>query len=270
MFSRIFSFIAIFVSIINTDAYNLNFMKVDKKMYNRKVIKVYEPNTLKSVEMDSIVFFTGGNSIIPGDIYSTFIGYLVDYNYSVSVVSNNIDSTCSYLRDIKNKYNNFYFLSHSSGATNAIEVSNRFMDVEKAIFLDPVDNTKLIKMGKNEIYGLRDLLIITADKSYEWSVMPFKVPFIPAFRLDTKDIGKKNPDVNIKYVNAYDNGHTDVLDSLWSDLMHSTFSKGTEDRSEQNLNRYRKFLVDEIHKFICDDATDVSDVSDGNGFLYEM
>lgn len=258
---KILSFILI--TLLNCNGYNLNFMNVDKKMYNGKVIKVYEPNNLKSNQMDSIIFFTGGNSIIPGDIYSTFISYLVDYNYSISVVSNNIDSTCSYLRDIKNKYNCFYFLSHSSGATNAIEASNRFLNVEKAIFLDPVDNTKLIKSnGKNEIFGLRDLMIITAEKSYEWSIMPFKVPFIPAFRLDTKQIEKDNPNVNIKYVNAYDNGHTDVLDSLWSDLMHSTFSKGTDDRSEENLNKYRKFLVNEIHNFIYN--------NDSGNFLDEM
>lgn len=258
-------FMIFILSIAFTNGFSMNGINIHKKMYNNKVIKIYEPKGIPTNDLDSIIFFTGGNSIIPADIYSTFINYLVDFNYSVSVVSNNIDSTCSYLRDIKNKYSKFHFLSHSSGTSNAIEVSNRFLNTDKAIFLDPVDNSRFIKTLNNDLIGLKDILVITAEKSYDWSIFPFKIPFIPAFRLDIEKLKNKNSDINVNYVSSYDNGHTDVLDSLWSDLMHSTISKGTDDRSEDNLNNYKRWLVIQIHNFIC--GLDTNNTDNENFYL---
>ena len=48
---------------------------------------------------------------------------------------------------------------------------------------------------------------------------------------------------------AEDFGHTDILDEIWANNMHNTISRGTEDRSSENLNMYHKWLATIIYIF---------------------
>ena len=56
----------------------------------------------------------------------------------------------------------------------------------------------------------------------------------------------------LKYIDtAHDYGHSDVLDTLWSDLMHVTLSRGNDNRDQEVLNEYLNWLAEEITNFIC-------------------
>ena len=225
-----------------------------KKKYNDKIIKIYEPENIDKKELKSILFFTGANSFIPGDIYNNFISFLVDYKYSVSVLPNDLQASYEYIRTIQNEYSSIIPIAHSSGCVNAITLANNFKNIKKAIFLDPVDNSELFNIFNNiqneKLFYLKDLLIITAEKSYKWSLDPFIIPFIPAFRLNTKKLLTLKSDLNIEYIKSEEHGHCDLLDPLWSDLMHTTIAKGIENREYKNLKLYYLWLTQQINNYI--------------------
>ena len=209
--------------------------------------------------MNALIFYTGANSLIPGDIYSNFIRTLNNYNFSVSVVTNNNDATSEFLYDIRYEYKEIIPLTHSSGYVNAFKTVNKQKNIKKAIFLDPVDNSILFDNNifnffdkyENSFNHLESLLVLNAEKSYKGSIFPkFQIPFIPAFALNIKNLKKKNPDLEVEKLDAKNYGHSDVLDTLWSDLMHVTLSKGNDNRDHEVLNEYLNWLAEEITNFI--------------------
>ena len=228
--------------------------------YNSQIIKVYEPKLLDKKDMNAIVFYTGANSLIPADIYSNFIRSLNNYNFSVSVVTNNNDATIEMLYNIRDEYREIIPLTHSSGYVNAILTVQKQKNIKKAIFLDPVDNSRLTKISPfgfldrkkdNTIKYLESILILNAEKSYKGSIFPkLEIPFIPAFALNIKKFQKNNPDLNIEKISAEDYGHSDILDSLWSDLMHATLSRGSDNRDQDNLDEYSNWLSEQIYNFV--------------------
>lgn len=250
-------YLLLFLSLANSFLLN-NPVSVFKYEYNSKIVKVYEPENLDRKEMKALIFYTGANSLIPADIYSNFIKSLNNYNFSVSVVSNNIDSTNEFLNSIKHDYSEIIPLTHSSGYVNAIQTINNEKHIKKAIFLDPVDNSVLINKNffffnnQERLNYLENILILYADKSYKGSIFPkFELPFIPVFALDVKKLEKNQPDLTIEKVNAENFGHSDVLDSLWADLMHgSSISKGNENRDQSTMDEYVDWLAQQIHTFI--------------------
>lgn len=231
-----------------------------KKKYNDKIIKVYEPENIDKKNLECLLFFTGANSFIPGDIYNNFISSLVDYKYSVSVLPNDLQASYEYIRDIENEYSSIIPIAHSSGCVNAINLANNFKNIKKAIFLDPVDNSKLFNVFNNiqneKLFYLKDLLIITAEKSYKWSLDPFILPFIPAFRLDMKKLLSLKSDLNVEYIESEEHGHCDLLDPLWADLMHGTIAKGVDNRDYKNLQLYHVWLTQQVHNFIFRDENE--------------
>ena len=231
-----------------------------KKKFNDKIIKIYEPENIDKKNIECLLFFTGANSYIPGDIYNNFISSLVDYKYSVSVLPNDLQGSYEYIKSIENNYSSLVTISHSSGCINAINLANNFKNIKKAIFLDPVDNSKLFNIfnniEKDKLFYLEDLLIITAEKSYKWSLNPFIIPFIPAFRLNMKKLLSLKSNLNIKYIESEEHGHCDILDPLWSDLMHGTIAKGTNNREYKNLQMYHIWLTQQIHNFIFKDENE--------------
>ncbi len=243
-------------SLVN--GYNLNIpVNVYKSNYNSQIIKVYEPKNLEKKNMNALIFYTGANSLIPGDIYSNFIRTLNNYNFSVSVVTNNNDATSEFLYDVRDEYKEIIPLTHSSGYVNAIQTIQKQKNIKKAIFLDPVDNSVLFDNNffnnndKTSIKYLESILILNAEKSYEGSIFPkLKMPFIPAFALNIKNLKKNNPDLEVEKLDAKNYGHSDVLDTLWSDLMHVTLSKGNDNRDQEVLNEYLNWLAEEITNFI--------------------
>ena len=251
--------LVLLLSLVNGFLLN-NPISIYKKDFQSSIIKVYEPKLLDKKNMTSIVFYSGANSIIPADIYSNFIKSLNNFNFSVSVVTNNNEATTEFLYSIKNDYKEIIALSHSSGCVNAINTINKQENIKKAVFLDPVDNSFLVNnnfpfSNNNNQYNfnyIENILILRAEKSYKGSIFPkLEIPFIPAFALNSEKLEETNPDLRITKISAENYGHSDVLDSLWADLMHgSSISKGNENRDQSNLNSYIDWLAEQIHDFI--------------------
>lgn len=252
---------SLFLFIANAYAFILNVpINTYKYEYNSQVIKVYEPKLLDKKDMNAIVFYTGANSLIPADIYSNFIRSLNNYNFSVSVVTNDNDATVEMLYNIRDEYKEIIPLTHSSGYVNAIQTVQKQKNIKKAVFLDPVDNSELLNTNvfnffnnnnKVNIKYLESILILNAEKSYKGSIFPkLEIPFIPVFGLNIKNFEKNYPDLNIEKITAENYGHSDVLDSLWSDLMHVTLSKGSENRNQDNMNEYANWLAEKIYNFV--------------------
>lgn len=246
----------LFLSSTNyVNTYNLN-IKVKKNYIKDTVFKQYLPRN--STPTKNIAFYTGGNSIIPSDIYSGFLKQLANQGFSVYAMTNNNEAN-SLLYDTLYG-TDIYILTHSSGCVTAINDANTMRDINSAIFMDPVNNQGLIDRfnfidnNKLSIRYLKDILIINAEKSYKWSIFPeFNIPFIPGFRLTEKELKSINSDIDISCESAEDYGHSDVLDSIWSDFMHNTVSKGIDDRSDEELEKYHIWLALTISKYINND-----------------
>jgi len=249
--------------LFTANSYILNYPgKIYSKKYNDKTIKIYEPKNIKQCNLECLLFFTGANSLIPADLYNNFICSLVDYKYSVSVLPNDLQTSYEYIKDIENNYSSIIPIAHSSGCINVINLVNNFKNIKKSIFLDPVDNSKLVNILNNiqddNLIYLKDLLIITAEKSYKWSIDPFIIPFVPAFRLNTKKLLRLKSDLNIQYIQSEEHGHCDILDPFWSNPMHATIAKGIDNRDYKNLQIYHTWLTQQIHYFIFKDENNLT------------
>jgi len=236
-------------------------LNIYKRIYNNEVIKVYEPKNMNKEDMNAIIFYSGANSLIPADIYSNFINTLNSYNFSVNVVTNDAIATKELLYETRNDYKSIIPLTHSSGYVSALNTINSQKNIKKAVFLDPVDNSDLLNINPlnfmkrldKKFNYLDKVLVLNAEKSYKWSFFPkLEIPFIPGFLLNLEDLKKTNPDLILEKMNADNYGHSDILDSLWSDLMHGTVSKGHEDRSNENMVEYHKWLAEQIYNFVND------------------
>ena len=203
-----------------------------------------------------ILFFTGGNSFMPIDIYSDFISKLKK-NYDVSVIKNsnsNFNKESSSIIEQLFDYtseNEIVPIGDSSGCTTLLNYCTKLKNVNKCILMDPVDNN----LNKDNTYNFESILQINAQKSYRWKTnenfpmnpMP-KVPFIPAFAMDT------NKFKNLTKLTVSEYGHCDILDTAFSNVMHNTFAEGNSNRN--SLVTYREFLVELIEKFINNENLD--------------
>ena len=257
-----------FMTLVNSYVLNIP-VNIYKRNYDSNIVKVYEPEILNKEDMTALVFYTGANSLIPADIYSNFIKALNNYNFSVSVVTNNNDATTDFLYDIRDEYKELIPLTHSSGYVSAIKTINKQKNIKKAVFLDPVDNSGLLEFNlfnvfneKQTINHLKSILVLNAEKSYKGSIFPkFEIPFIPAFAVNTKNLEKTNPTIEIEKINAEEYGHSDVLDSLWSDLMHGlSISKGNEVREQSVMDEYVNWLAQQIYEFVNNVDNNVNNV----------
>ena len=251
-------------SYVNT--YNLN-IKVKKNYIKDTVFKQYLPRN--STPTKNIAFYTGGNSIIPSDIYSGFLKQLANQGFSVYAMTNNNELNSLLYDSLYGS--DIYILSHSSGCVTAINDANNMREINSAIFMDPVNNQGIINRfnfmdnNKLSIKYLKNILIINAEKSYKWSIFPeFNIPFIPGFRLTEKELTSINSDLDISCESAKEYGHSDILDSIWSDFMHKTVSKGLDDRSDEQLEKYHVWLAKTINKYINNDNSNVITVSSSN------
>ncbi len=256
--------------IVNTNSFLIqNPVSIYKRNYNNAIIKVYEPSNILKKDMDAIIFYSGANSLMPGDIYSNFIKALNNFNFSVNVVTNDNTITRELLYTIREEYNTVVPLSHSSGFVNVFKTIYNQRNIVKAVFLDPVDNSKLFENNlmfpnfagffnnkekdkdKYELSNLKNVLIINAEKSYKWQLFPkFEIPFIPGFGLDINEFKNKYKNIEVEKIESQEFGHSDVLDTLWSDLMHSTISKGNENREQTVLDEYHLWLAEKIYNFV--------------------
>lgn len=203
--------------------------------------------TFPAINMPKLLFFSGGNSFMPSDIYNDFI-YKLKKNYDVSIIKNSNDNNFAIMEQIYENINdnpNIVPIGHSSGCTTLVNYCHKFKNINKIILLDPVNNN----VNKDTLLALqnKNILQINADKSYNWKFTPFpKVPFIPAFKLDLS-----NQQVNnITKISIKNYGHCDILDTAFSNFMHNTIAEGNDDR--QSLDDYKNFLVYIIDSYIND------------------
>jgi hypothetical protein len=253
-----------------------------KKYIDNNVVKVFEPYNIEKNQTSCILFYTGANSLVPGEIYTDFINKLAGKNFSVHVSPNNQELSEDLVYQLCDEYKEVVPVTHSSGCINAIKNCNKNRGIKKAIFMDPVDNRELLKtfggyfnplsfMNKKEekaekLKYMDNILFLNAKKSYEWKLYPFTVPFIPGFALKEEEIANK--DTNIVKIEASDFGHSDILDNLWSDLMHGTISKGYETRDEEKLSEYRSWLASMIYDFVLNENIDDKNILEDINYKY--
>lgn len=239
---------------INND--NIPIRVMDKKIKDFSV-KVFQPYDIKNEETEAILFFTGGNSIIPGEIYSNFLNNLAAKKYAVYVSINDMDKSEVVADYLLENYKNLSILGHSTGSINALKLCNELKEIKKCVFMDPVDNRFIDNDSdskkKLQSKSLSNVLFLNARKSYEWTYTPFpNLPFIPAFRIKPKDLTiKKGTSSTIE---AKEYGHCDILDATWSNFMHSTISKGNEERDAEVLNNYQNWCATIIDTFLQTDT----------------
>ena len=115
-----------------------------KKFIDNNVVKVFEPYNIEKNQTSCIIFYTGANSLIPGEIYSDFINKLASKNFSVHVSPNNQELSEDLVYQLTDEYREVIPVTHSSGCINAIKNCNKNRGIKKAIFMDPVDNRELL------------------------------------------------------------------------------------------------------------------------------
>ena len=202
-----------------------------------------------------VVLFTGGSNFISPELYSDFIDTL-NPSCKVYKIPFNMHATDEkrFTEYLKYKYNDITFLGHSSGCITAL--NKCYNGVNRLVLLDPV-KTVFFNKDKNLDF-LNNILIINAEKSYKWSMIPPFVPFIPAFRLNLDDINIDKKKLNL--ITVLDYGHSDIINNPYRNLMHySRISVGFPNREKEYINRYHKFISKMIDKFIEIDNPNKSD-----------
>jgi hypothetical protein len=236
------------------NAFSFPFNRVALKQYGKNTVNIFEPprrfDSNYIEEFEPCLFYTGGNSDIPCEIYSSFLTKLAKENLTVLVLNSEIKNNYPLLREIsENKP--VTVIGHSSGCMEALDACNNLDTVKNIILLDPVDNRILFdrenynsKIDLN--YPSNNTLFLNARKSYKWEFFPPKAPFIPFFQFKSDKLNLEN----IKTMTAKDFGHADILDYKWGEIMHNSFAKGLEDRDVSKIDTYHTWVASVIKHFI--------------------
>ena len=193
-----------------------------------------------------VLFYTGGNSYMPRYIYSSFLNKMSN-KFNINVI--NYENSLLSVYELTTLHPNAEFIAigHSSGCTTLVNDCSKHPNIKKCVLLDPVDNN--VDHDLKQTPDFEHVLRINAEKSYRWKFTPFpKVPFIPAFKMDTSKFNK------ITNVNLKDYGHCDILDEPFSNFMHNTVAEGCDDRT--SITIYQDFIVDIVDNFIKNDDLD--------------
>ena len=240
------------VSIINI----LILLSINLPIVNTYLVPVVSE---KLVNSPKLLFFTGGNSLMPSDIYSDFISKL-NSKYDTSVIKNkysNINKNKENIIEQLLEYSTeseIIPIGHSSGCTTLLNYCTKLKNIKKCILLDPVNNNlnNDLKGNKGNLNNFESVLQINAEKSYKWkmgkdSPIP-QVPFIPAFSMDITNLFQNCESTEITKIKVENYGHCDILDTAFSNIMHSSFAEGNNDRN--SLNKYRELLLYLIDNYI--------------------
>jgi hypothetical protein len=118
-----------------------------------------------------LLFFTGGNALMPADIYSDFIRKL-ENKYEVYTIKNsNKDATVVIEQLLEySSQEEIVPIGHSSGCTTLLNYCTKLKNTNKCILLDPVNNNlneEVIKRIR-KTNNIQTILQINAEKSYKW------------------------------------------------------------------------------------------------------
>ena len=216
----------------------LSFLPQFPKVLDNKKLQTFEP-FYEDEESKTVVLHTAVFNKIPNYIYSDLINKLNDENIKVVIPS------VSSKKSLKSLDDNLTVLGHSSGSITALELAKN-KKVKNLVLIDPIDN-RFINSEDDEdeeeyinLENIENALFIYTKKSYDWSLFPFSLPFIPDnLSLKPKNIKISNED-NKCVIDVKRYGHCDILDQRWADLAHNTICKGVENRNE--VSKYHKWL----------------------------
>lgn len=219
--------------------------------------KCFDANNENYPNENQCLFYTGGSSAIPSELYNSFLSKLSSKDITVNVVNTDIKKNHILLKSIThNKPTTI--VAHSSGATEALDACNYLDNIKNVVLMDPVDTRFFSDENEKEKirpkYDVERVLFLNAQKSYEWRVFPFKIPFIPLFSLPAEKVDVAYRDI----VSAKKFGHADILDYPWGKIMHHTLSEGLEDRDELKMEEYHEWLADIVANYIIHGNVTVS------------
>ena len=225
-------------------------------MTNQKYrkLRILETNNRPNHETNCVLFFTGGSNAISPSIYGDFFESLNRKNMAVYVPSFGYKHMACLIRILNHRYKKLNMIGHSSGCNTLMNQLENQTHVENVVLLDPV-NTKFLGPNTFEAPYLKTLLFIHAEKSYKVNEDPYGLPFIPFLRLTKEQINGKALG-RIIDVTATNYGHSDLLNPLYSNIMHFTrITVGNKNRSNDQLYGYHDQLSETILHFMEEEKT---------------
>ena len=230
-----------------------------------------------SSKKKSVVFFPvqlSYNDQLPVDIYGEFKKSLQSNGFHVFQSSGNTNEDCNLINDMKlaDELDKVTLVSHSTGINNLLKVCDKVQSVDNVVLIDPIllkksrerfvfnenledyindfiesDKFTLLKdaiFKKNDkkyltFDNIDNLLYISSKKSSRWKILP-PIPPIKRLFLDYNEIKS----INKTLITIPEYGHFDILDTQWSDMIHSSISKGSNFRD--TLTNYH----DDISNYI--------------------
>lgn len=238
-----------------TDSYNFDrinnfYGNMIKNIPNK--IHCIKPKNANDKNIPAIIFLTGGSSFIAPFIYNSFLYKLALNNIAVYCPGFNYKTKNSLIDKLNKKHKEVIIMGHSSGGTTAINYAKND-NIKKLILLDGVDTRFINKETKNKLHNLQNLnsiLYIKANKSYNITYDPYGLPFIPILSINN-DILNLTDNCKTLTVNSKYNGHGDILDKYFSDILHYTrISVGMKNRDHQSLNNYKIWLTYTIKNWL--------------------
>lgn len=220
----------------------------DRKQEILKNIHIFEKKNINRKETSCVLFFTGGNSVITHEVYSTFLNKLANENVSIYSIPFNYKYINELLHYLNKKYKELIPLSHSSGSISLIHKISNINFIKKAILLDPID-PRIDRLQKVSLPFLNNLMIMRAGKSYQGKY----VPFIPDFLDLTEDKLILSNECIVENINNDEYGHCDLLNPLYSNMVSKYFKiicDSTQNRELYNLYGYIDWLVSQIVDYI--------------------
>ena len=196
-----------------------------------------------------VIFFTGGSSIMSPIIYEDFLTSVTERNVAVCVPSFRYQNLDFLIKRLSEEYREVVIAGHSSGCTVALNNCHH-KQVKKVVLMDPVNTRITNTTTQFNIRNIKSVLFMNAMKSYKVTFDPLGLPFIPFLRitpelLDTRNLCK------IKHIDNSDYGHCDILNPVWSNLMHFTrIAVGNRVRSNAMFQSYHDWISDTWCDFI--------------------
>ena len=203
-----------------------------------------------------VVFFTGGSSTMTPRIYSNFLSTVLEKNISVCVPSFRYPNIDVLMERLNQEFKEVIVAGHSSGCTVALNTCAR-NSVRKIILMDPVNTRFNDTTRKFEIPNIDYILFLNAMKSYKTTFDPFGLPFIPVANPSLSFIGINETILNthtnceFTYIDYPNNGHCDILNPGWANLMHYTrMAVGNRARTLEMFKTYHAHITNAWYDFI--------------------
>ena len=218
---------------------NLNFLKLP---FHKDVARVIDPIDDQPTNRTVIFFPATTVNRLPTEIYNDFLYSLAENNMQVCIPSkNNIEIL---IEDLNKKNRDITIIGHSTAAIDAIQVCQNTDIINNLVLIDPLDTRGIVNDEDSNVLTLNTidkLVIFNSEKSNDWKLLPIVIPIgVFALDIDTINLGKNTVK---EIINSETFGHFDILDNVWSNMIHKTISKGSTDRNPLKLHKYRQWLA---------------------------